>query len=192
MLRVTQERTYKRVGGSTWHRTNFRLVCATNRDLADMVQRGAFRADLYYRIAGVVAKLPPLRERLEDILPLAEHFLRAMSRDRPPPALDQGVRAYLLRRDYPGNVRELQQIFSRFMHRCADDGTISLGYVPVEEQRAAGPGSHEWMDTQFESTIHRAVQFGAGLRRSAAPPRIAPYAVRLARKKAACSGQPGA
>lgn len=164
LLRVIQEWSYKRVGGSTWHRTNFRLVCATNCDLVDMVQHGAFRADLYYRIASVVAKLPPLRHRLEDILPLAEHFLRKMSGDRLMPTLDMAVRAYLVRRDYPGNVRELQQVLSRFMHRCADDATISLGYVPAEEQRTVAPGCREWRDVRFESIIQRAVQFGAGLK----------------------------
>jgi DNA-binding NtrC family response regulator len=76
LLRVVQERTYKRVGGNTWRRSEFRLVCATNRDLWDLVRQGEFRADLYYRIAGFVTQLPPLRERHEDIIPLAEHFLR--------------------------------------------------------------------------------------------------------------------
>ena len=76
LLRVIQERTYKRVGGNVWQRTAFRLVCATNRDLQELVRCGGFRSDLYYRIAGCICHLPPLRERLEDIVPLAEHFLR--------------------------------------------------------------------------------------------------------------------
>src|SRR6202023_58747 len=70
LLRVVQERTYKRLGGNTWRRTDFRLVCATNRDLVELIRRGEFRADLYYRIASFVCKLPALRERLEDIIPL--------------------------------------------------------------------------------------------------------------------------
>ena len=60
LLRVIQEGTYKRVGGNTWQRTQFRLVCATNRDLAREVERGTFRRDLYYRIASTVCRLPPL------------------------------------------------------------------------------------------------------------------------------------
>ena len=64
LLRVIQEHTYKRVGGNTWRKTDFRLVCATNRNLFELVQHGEFRADLYYRIASFVCKLPPLRERL--------------------------------------------------------------------------------------------------------------------------------
>jgi transcriptional regulator with GAF, ATPase, and Fis domain len=78
LLRVVQEHTYKRVGGNTWHRTDFRLVCATNRDLLAQVHLGEFRADLYYRIASFVCKLPSLRERLDDVIPLAEYFLRQM------------------------------------------------------------------------------------------------------------------
>src|SRR5262249_40812748 len=62
LLRVIQEHTYKRVGGNKWCKTEFRLICATNRDLFDLIGRGAFRADLYYRIAGYICKLPPLRE----------------------------------------------------------------------------------------------------------------------------------
>src|SRR5262249_5035658 len=95
LLRVVQERTYKRVGGNTWHRTNFRLVCATNRDLLAQVGRGEFRADLYYRIASFVCKLPPLRQRLDDVIPLAEYFLRQMYPNGEPPQLDDAVRAYL-------------------------------------------------------------------------------------------------
>src|SRR4029077_5747912 len=69
LLRVVQEHSYKRIGGNKWHRTDFRLVCATNRDLLGLVCGGEFRADLYYRIASFVCKLPALRERAEDIIP---------------------------------------------------------------------------------------------------------------------------
>ena len=75
LLRAVQEKTYKRVGGNVWQDTDFRLVCATNRDLTELVERGQFRLDLYHRIAGWVFRMPALRERREDILPLAEHFL---------------------------------------------------------------------------------------------------------------------
>src|SRR5262249_44123862 len=75
LLRVIEEGTYKRVGGNAWQRTNFRLVCATNRDLPRLVEAGKFRGDLYFRIASWVFRIPPLSERIEDILPLARHFL---------------------------------------------------------------------------------------------------------------------
>jgi len=164
LLRVVHERTYKRVGGSTWRRTEFRLVCATNRDLSDLVHRGAFRADLYYRIASCVCKLPPLRERLEDVIPLAEHFLRHAHPDGEPPELDAAVRDYLLRREYPGNVRDLQQAVSRLMCRCAGDRTITIGYVPPDERPALEPEKMVWLDLHFERLIQRAVHFGAGLK----------------------------
>src|SRR6516162_7426096 len=90
LLRVIQERSYKRVGGSTWHRTEFRLVCATNRNLLEMVTRGEFRADLFHRIASFICKLPPLRERIEDIIPLAEHFFRQVDPNHKVPHLDPG------------------------------------------------------------------------------------------------------
>src|SRR5690606_31880967 len=76
LLRVIQEGTYKKVGSNTWKSTRFRLICATNRDLSEEVKKGRFRADLFYRIASWTFHLPPLRERKEDILPLALHFLK--------------------------------------------------------------------------------------------------------------------
>jgi transcriptional regulator with GAF, ATPase, and Fis domain len=163
LLRVIQERAYKRVGGSTWHRTAFRLVCATNRDLWELVQDGAFRADLYYRIAGCVCKLPPLRERLEDVIPLAELFFRQASPDGEPPELDDAVRDFLQKREYPGNVRDLQQVVSRLIYHQARDRTISIGYIPPEE-RPLEQEKMAWVDLHFERVIRRAVLFGADLK----------------------------
>src|SRR5262249_20244908 len=110
LLRAIQEKTYKRVGGNVWQTTDFRLVCATNRDLTDAVERGEFRGDLYSRIGGWVFRTPPLRERPEDILPLSTHFLSTFLPEETLPELDEPVREYFLRRPYPGNVRELRQL----------------------------------------------------------------------------------
>ena len=164
LLRVIQERVYKRLGGSTWHRTEFRLVCATNRDLRDLVRRGAFRPDLYYRVAGFVTKLPPLRERHEDIIPLVEHFLRQAHPDDQPPELDDFVRDYLLRREYPGNVRDLQQVVSRLIYRHPGDRTISIGCLPPDERPPLDLNETPWLDLHFERPVKRAVQLGAGLK----------------------------
>ena len=79
LLRVVQEHQFKRVGSNTWQRTEFRLVCATNRDLLAGVAEGRFRGDLYHRIAGWVCHVPPLRDRPEDILPLTTHFLSQLN-----------------------------------------------------------------------------------------------------------------
>jgi transcriptional regulator with GAF, ATPase, and Fis domain len=164
LLRVVQERTYKRVGGNTWHRTDFRLVCATNRDLLAQVRCGEFRADLYYRIASFVCTLPPLRERLDDVMPLVEYFLRQMHPNGEPPQLDNAVRSYLLKREYPGNVRDLRQVVSRLMSRHAGGGTITIGSVPPEERPAAEQENTAWLDSNFESVIRRAVLCSARLK----------------------------
>ena len=164
LLRVIEERTYKRVGGSVWRKTEFRLVCATNRDLLELIGRGEFRADLYYRIAGFICKLPPLRERLEDVIPLAEHFLRQLFPNGEPPEFDKGVRDYLLRRDYPGNVRDLRQVLSRLIYRYPGGGAITLGNVPPDERPAPDPEKLGWGDLDFEQVVRRAVLVGAGLK----------------------------
>lgn len=158
LLRAIQERKYKRIGGSTWQPTAFRLVCATNRVLEDEVARGAFRADLYYRIAGWRCQTPPLRERQDDILPLTMHFLRELAHAAPP-ALDQAVREYLLLRAYPGNVRELRQTVTRLWQRHCGPGPITIGALPPEERLVAP----HWPDQQFEAAIRHALALGLQL-----------------------------
>ena len=158
LLRAIQERKYKRVGGNTWQPTQFRLVCATNRELEREVARGAFRADLYYRIAGWRCRTPPLRERQDDILPLARHFLAELAQQAPPP-LDAAVREYLLLRDYPGNVRELRQTVTRIWHRHCGPGPITIGALPPEERLQAPP----WPDRHFEAAVRRALAQGCKL-----------------------------
>jgi len=164
LLRVVQEHSYKRVGGNAWRRTDFRLVCATNRNLLELVRSGEFRADLYYRIASFVCKLPALRERAEDIIPLAQHFLRQACPNGEAPDFDPAVRNYLLRRNYPGNVRDLRQVVSRLMYRHVGDGTITLGNIPPEERPPPQQRDGHWLDLPFEQAIQRAVLFGAGLK----------------------------
>jgi len=164
LLRAVQEGTYKRVGGNTWRRSQFRLLCATNRDLWNLVRKGEFRADLYYRIAGFVTRLPPLRERHEDIIPLAEHFLRQACPNCAAPKLDEAVRDYLLRREYPGNVRDLQQAVLRLTYRHAGQRSLSIGCIPPEEWPVCDPSENCWLDLHFEGPIKRAVGLGAGLK----------------------------
>jgi transcriptional regulator with GAF, ATPase, and Fis domain len=139
LLRAVQEKTYKRVGGNTWRRAEFRLICATNRDLGAEVAQGRFRRDLYYRIAGLVAHAPPLRERASDILPLAEHFLREQRGDGAPSALSAPVRTLLVTRDYPGNVRDLRQLIHAIGLRHHGNGPVTVGAVPPMSARRRGP-----------------------------------------------------
>ena len=164
LLRVIQEQTYKRVGGNAWQRTSFRLICATNRDLMTQVQRGEFRADLYYRIASYICRLPPLRERSEDILPLANHFLKKNCTNHNVPAIDKPVQEYLLRRQYPGNVRDLKQVIARMLCRYAGEGPITVGCIPPDERPVLSEDWKEWRDISFERAIRIALSRGMGLK----------------------------
>ena len=163
LLRVLQERTCKRVGGNTWQRTEFRLVCATNRNLEEEVAQGRFRADLYFRIAGLLCKLPPLRERSGDILPLVRHFMQELCPGQEPPNMDEAVQDYFLRHDYPGNVRELRHRVMRVMHRYAGGGILSIGSIPPDEQASAV--SQNRLAAGLEQTVRRALAAGKGLKK---------------------------
>jgi transcriptional regulator with GAF, ATPase, and Fis domain len=165
LLRVVEERAYKRVGSNVWKNTVFRLVCATNRDLAEEQARGRFRADLYYRMATWTCRLPALRERREDILPLARHFLRKIHPDQDPPDLDFAVRDYLVSRDYPGNVRELRQLITRIAQRHVGGGPITAGDISEEDRPvAAALAQNDWRDDAFRLAIRRALCSGIRLR----------------------------
>ena len=115
LLRVLQERTFERVGGTETIRGNFRVLAATNRDLEASVREKVFREDLYYRLNVVRIPIPPLRERRSDIVPLAEHFLRLYSDKNGLPAIGFSDEAILMLQNYfyPGNVRELENMVER-------------------------------------------------------------------------------
>jgi DNA-binding NtrC family response regulator len=115
LLRVLQERVYTPVGDSREHKSDVRLIAATNRDLESMVAEGTFRQELFYRLSIVPIVLPPLRERGEDIPTLAAHFLQKFARDqgRPTPTLSPEAQHCLLHYPWPGNVRELENVMQR-------------------------------------------------------------------------------
>ena len=115
LLRVLQQREMERVGGTKTIKLNIRVLAATNRDLEDAVKKGDFRQDLYYRLNVVVLKAPSLRERPEDILPLAEHFAKKYAEDcgRRITGLAPATRSYLRSYSWPGNVRELENAIER-------------------------------------------------------------------------------
>jgi transcriptional regulator with GAF, ATPase, and Fis domain len=163
LLRVVQEGLYKRVGGNTWHHTQFRLVCATNRDLAELVRRGMFRADLYYRLSSWTITLPPLRDRREDILPLAAHFIQHQLPSQRAEELEEPVRQLLLEREYPGNIRDLKQLVTRIADRHVGPGPITAADVP-EDDRPDAPSSSDWSGSGFEMAIHHAVGDRVGLK----------------------------
>ena len=115
LLRFVQERRFERVGGRETLTADVRLVAATNRDLAAMVERGEFRSDLFFRLRVVELEVPPLRERGEDIGDLADYFAHQLARryGKPKLALDASARAALIAHDWPGNVRELENTIER-------------------------------------------------------------------------------
>jgi DNA-binding NtrC family response regulator len=115
LLRVLQNGEFERLGSSVTRRADVRLLCATNADLADAVRRGTFRQDLLFRLNVIELAVPPLRERRDDILALAESFLAAASRKATsrPARLGDEARAALMTYDWPGNVRELQNRIQR-------------------------------------------------------------------------------
>ena len=115
LLRVLQERQFERVGGNGTISVDVRLICATQKDLKEGIQRGTFREDLYYRLNVIPLILPPLRERREDILLLADHFLKKFVRKmgKEVSGLSEEAKSLLLKYPFPGNIRELENMLER-------------------------------------------------------------------------------
>lgn len=121
LLRILQEQEFERVGGNKTIKTNVRLVAATNRNLEDMVRKGEFREDLFYRLNVIPLNLPPLRERYEDVKLLIEHYLhRFMKEHRKNMHFTKGAMELLLGYPWPGNIRELQNTMERIVLICPD------------------------------------------------------------------------
>jgi transcriptional regulator with GAF, ATPase, and Fis domain len=131
-LRVLQEREFQRLGGTRVLRTDARVVAATNRDLPRAIANGQFREDLYYRLNVFAIRLPPLRDRPEDVLPLADAFLTEIGRGlgRPPAGISRDARQRLVEYHWPGNVRELRNILERAAILC-DGGLIAAEHLAL-------------------------------------------------------------
>jgi DNA-binding NtrC family response regulator len=134
LLRVIQEREFTPLGDTTARRVDVRIIAATNIDLKEAVRQGTFREDLYYRLAVVPIELPPLRERREDILPLAQHFIRKYNEENARHISDQLAPDVLaLMEDYtwPGNVRELENVMERAVV-IAPTNEVTCQCLPTE------------------------------------------------------------
>jgi len=135
LLRVLQERSFQRVGGTARLSSDFRLVTASHRDLEAEVREGRFRQDLYFRLAVFELEIPPLRARRDDIPPLTRAFIRQMGEGRvegiTPSALER-----LMRYDWPGNVRELQNLVQRALVMC-EGSEIDLEHLHDRVRNAA-------------------------------------------------------
>ena len=157
LLRAIQEGEIERVGGTKPIRTDFRLVCATNIDLDRAVREGRFREDLYYRINVIPIRLPPLRERPEDVPALATYFLRASSSRfrKPIQGMSDAALKLLAGYPWPGNVRELENLVDRLV-ATNDKGWVDVEDVPLEyhlariDREASGDSRLDEAVTTFE------------------------------------------
>ena len=172
LLRVLEERRFERVGGTRTIQVDLRLVAATNRDLAAEIATGRFREDLFHRLAVFPVRLPPLRERPGDVLPLAEHLLGRIGRQikRPGVRLDESATAALLEYRWPGNVRELANVLERAA--ILADGSVldaSLLGLASSPQSLAGESVLDGTLKEIEqAAIRRALEATDGHRKNAA------------------------
>jgi len=148
LLRVLQEGEFEPVGGARTRKVDVRVISATHRDLAVMRKDGTFREDLFYRLSVFPLRVPPLRERGDDVVLLADHFAERVARKlgRARPVLDDGCRALLRRYDWPGNVRELANVIERAVITARDgrldlDRAIPGGAAPAAATIASGPAA---------------------------------------------------
>jgi formate hydrogenlyase transcriptional activator len=151
LLRVLQEQQFERLGSTRTHQVDVRLVAATNRDLTEMVSRGEFRSDLYYRLNVFPVLLPPLRERREDIPVLVRHFVEILGRrtgrqiEQIPPETMSALRSY----QWPGNIRELQNVIERAVI-LSNDGVLPnpLPTAETEQRAVISPGATTLRDSE--------------------------------------------
>lgn len=174
LLRVLQQRSIRPVGGTKDTEVDVRIVAATNRNLAEEVQEGRFREDLYYRLNVIGLKVPPLRERREDVLLLANHFLSVFAADMGREGLrfSRSAQAALLDYDYPGNVRELENLIERavtlaegetieptdFPPGMRGGGTRPLHEPTLEKSEIpTGFDLQEWLDGREREILEKAL-----------------------------------
>ncbi|MGI6097433.1 MAG: sigma-54 interaction domain-containing protein [Dethiobacteria bacterium] len=134
LLDVLQEKKFMRVGGTKQIKLNARIISATNRDLVEMVKKGSFRRDLYYRLNVIPVEIPPLKERPEDIIQLTNHFFKKYSTTLPGKSFTSDAIDALLSYGWPGNVRELENIIERLVV-MVDSQVIGVDSLPVHIQR---------------------------------------------------------
>jgi len=161
LLRVLQEKTFERIGGSKPIRVDVRFIAATNRDLEQMVKDGKFREDLFYRLNVVPIHIPPLRERKQDIPLLIDYFLEQANRfnDANVEGFDEGALEVMMAYDYPGNVRELNNIVERVVV-LKKKGIITIEDLPEKlwvakekEEHIDIQKGYETLVTEFERAI---------------------------------------
>jgi len=174
LLRAIQEKRVRKVGSVAEEPVDVRIICATHRNLRDLVDKGAFRQDLYYRLNVIELRMPPLRERMEDIVPLVEAILHRVFGDAPPKLSSGAVKA-LSYYSFPGNVRELENILERATALCSGDlievEDLHLGPEEIAGGEDQGRGSEtldEYLNRLERLAILEALQKAEGNRTAAA------------------------
>jgi two-component system response regulator FlrC len=171
LLRVLEERRVRRLGGEEVHAVDVRFLAATNRPLRELVRERRFREDLYFRLDVLSLSLPALRERPEDLLPLARHLLARWARAyrRPAPALAPEAVARLVEHPWPGNVRELDNVLHRALLESGGDA-IGPEHLALEAGQAAPQAPvavRPWTDVERELIMASLARTGGNRRRAA-------------------------
>jgi transcriptional regulator with PAS, ATPase and Fis domain len=153
-----EEKQIVRVGGTRSIQADFQLITATNKNLLDLMDKGLFREDLYYRLATFKILIPPLRERGQDILLLSEHFLSLLAQKRgvPVPTLNRAAKSTLLQYSWPGNVRQLAHALT-YAASIAGGGVIQPENLPLEILASATSEAERALHPEEES-IRQALQ----------------------------------
>ena len=175
LLRVLQQGEYTTVGGRTPIKTNVRIIAATHRDLKSQIQQGLFREDLFYRLNVVPIRIPPLRERLEDVGDLVRHFLRQAAREGlGQKSIESAAIERLKAHPWPGNVRELENVVRRLVALYPQDtltaqiveqelagSAVSAPARRIERERRLGRGRRTLSDAIFFVVRQRSAAVGA-------------------------------
>ncbi len=186
LLRFLQSQELERLGENRVRRVDVRIIAATNRDLPELVREGRFRQDLYFRLNVVELRLPPLRERLADIVPLAEHYLAAFAKrhGRPVRGIDQEAMAALGRYAWPGNVRELVNVVERAVVLARGE-TLTIRDLPPGLIQAGNPPAGELptLEELERAHIQRVLAHAANLEQAARTLGIDPATLWRKRKR---------
>jgi len=166
LLRILQEKTYERVGSSTSLVADVRIVAATNRDLESMIREGSFRSDLYYRLNVVSIRIPPLRDRRDDIPPLIDAFIQRFSKenDKQITGISREAMDVLMKYSYPGNIRELENIVQQSVV-LSRSSTITRDDLPIRVSEpypeASGKDEMQGSFTEKVEAFEQAMILGA-------------------------------
>jgi Nif-specific regulatory protein len=158
LLRVIQEKEFERLGGGETLKVDVRILAATNRDLEKMAEEGLFRMDLYYRLSVFPVSLPPLRKRVDDVMDLAESFAQKFSPHPDKPILISSEASRLLiAYEWPGNIRELENIIERAAVLCGGEGVIEARHLPAWLQARKEEKEPKTLDDAVESLERRLI-----------------------------------